>query len=57
VQLADKYFDVRSQDNINVVTEDAFKYLKRDKTRYDVIYMDAFLKPSAETDSTASHCV
>jgi spermidine synthase len=52
VQLAEKYFDVRTQDNINIITEDAFKYLKRDKTRYDVIYMDAFLRPSAETDST-----
>ena len=52
VQLAEKYFDVRTRKNTNIVTEDAFKYLKSNKTRYDVIYMDAFLKPSEETDST-----
>ena len=52
VQLAEKYFDVRTQKNTNIITEDAFKYFKSNKTRYDVIYMDAFLKPSEETDST-----
>ena len=52
VQLADKYFDVRTQKNTNIITDDAFKYLKSDKTHYDVIYMDAFLKPSEQTDST-----
>jgi len=52
VQLADKYFDVRSRDNTKIITEDAFQYFKTNKIRYDVIYMDAFLKPSEETDST-----
>ncbi len=45
VQLAEKYFDVRTRKNTNIITEDAFKYFKSNKTRYDVIYMDAFLKP------------
>jgi len=52
VRLADKYFDVRSRGNTKIITEDAFKYLKTNKVRYDVIYMDAFLKPSEETDAT-----
>ena len=52
VQLAEKYFDVRTRKNTNIITEDAFKYFKSNKTRYDVIYMDAFLKPSEETDAT-----
>ncbi len=52
VQLADKYFDVRTHGNTRIVTKDAFEYLKTNKTRYDVIYMDAFLKPSEETDAT-----
>ena len=52
VELADKYFDVRTQKNTKIVTEDAFKYFKDDKTLYDVIYMDAFLKPSEGTDAT-----
>ncbi len=52
VELADKYFDVRTQKNVKIITEDAFKYFKENKTRYDVIYMDAFLKPSEGTDAT-----
>ena len=52
VQLAEKYFDVRTRKNTKIITEDAFKYFKSNKTRYDVIYMDAFLKPSEQTDAT-----
>ena len=52
VELAGKYFDVRTQKNTKIITEDAFKYFKEDKTLYDVIYMDAFLKPSEGTDAT-----
>jgi spermidine synthase len=52
VQLADKYFNVRTRDNTHIISEDAFRYLKANKTRYDVIYMDAFLKPSEKTDAT-----
>ena len=52
VQLAEKYFHVRTHDNTNIITEDAFQYLKTNKTRYDVIYLDAFLKPSEKTDAT-----
>ncbi len=52
VQLADKYFDVRTQKNTHIITDDAFKYFKSTNTLYDVIYMDAFLKPSEETDAT-----
>jgi spermidine synthase len=52
VQLADKYFEVRTQNNTKILTEDGFKYFKSNKTHYDVIYMDAFLKPSEQTDAT-----
>jgi spermidine synthase len=52
VQLADKYFNVRTQKNTHIITDDAFKFLKTNKTRYDVIYMDAFLQPSEKTDAT-----
>jgi spermidine synthase len=57
VELAEKYFDVRTQKNIKIITQDAFKYFQENKTRenktqYDVIYMDAFLKPSEGTDAT-----
>jgi spermidine synthase len=58
VEFADKYFDVRTRKNTTIITEDAFKYFDTNKTNttaktlYDVIYMDAFLKPSEGTDST-----
>ena len=52
VKAADEHFGVRSEGNVKVLTEDAFAYLSRSTERYDVIYMDAFLKPSADTDGT-----
>ena len=52
VQVADKYFDVRTGGNVNIITKDGFEFFKTTDAKYDVIYMDAFLKPSAATDST-----
>lgn len=52
VKIADKWFDVQSGGNVKVHTVDGFKYLKETESRYDVIYMDAFLKPAADTDKT-----
>ena len=52
VRLAEKYFDVRTGRNTNIITEDAFKYFETNQIRYDVIYLDAFLKPSEKTDAT-----
>src|SRR5208282_98603 len=51
-ELAEKYFDVRTRRNTKIITEDAFKYFETNQNRYDVIYMDAFLKPSEMTDAT-----
>lgn len=52
VQLAEKYFKVKQNDKVKLVVADAFEYLKETKSKYDTIYMDAFLKPSEETDET-----
>lgn len=52
VDLADRYFKTRSGGNTRIVTDDAFHYFQNAKARYDVIYMDAFLKPSRDTDAT-----
>ena len=52
VQVAQQYFGVASAGNVRIHTADGFAYLKETQERYDVIYMDAFLKPSADTDST-----
>ena len=52
VKLASDYFETRPGPRTRIFTEDAFRYLERAKDRYDVIYMDAFLKPSGDTDMT-----
>lgn len=52
VKLADEYFGTRPGSKTRIFTEDAFDYLRKTKGKYDVIYMDAFLKPGEETDST-----
>jgi spermidine synthase len=52
VRLADEYFGVRSGGSVNVVTADGLEFIAEANKKYDVIYMDAFLKPSGETDAT-----
>jgi spermidine synthase len=54
VRLADKYFNVRSEGNVKIATADGFEFIADAKKPYDVIYMDAFLKPSADTDGTGA---
>ena len=51
VKIADKYFDVRSEKNVTIITADGLKFLAAAECRYDVIYLDAFLKPSQGTDA------
>lgn len=52
VQVAQQYFAVRQGEQMNLITADGLEYLAETDRQYDVIFMDAFLKPSAETDST-----
>lgn len=52
VKIAAKYFAVTSEGKVKIILQDAARYLTTTQERYDVIYMDAFLKPSAETDDT-----
>jgi spermidine synthase len=54
VDIADRFFQVRSEKNVHVVTGDGLQYIRDTKTRFDVIYMDAFLKPSRQTDATGA---
>jgi len=51
VGLADEVFGTRPGPRTRIFTEDAIVYLQRNTIRYDVIYMDAFLKPGADTDA------
>ncbi len=52
VQLAERFFNLKPQKNVKLIVADGFEYFKKTQTKYDTIYMDAFLKPSAETDET-----
>jgi spermidine synthase len=54
VEIAEKYFHTRSGAHTRIITQDAFRYFEKTKLRYDVIYMDAFLKPSRQTDSAGT---
>jgi len=54
VDIAKKYFGVRADDKVKILTGDGIKYLQTTESRYDVIYMDAFLKPSGQTDNTGA---
>ena len=52
VRLADQYFGVRSGGNLHVHTADAVAFVESAANRYDMILMDAFLRPSSDTDTT-----
>ena len=52
VRLADEYFGVRSGGNVRVHTADAVAFVESTADRYDLILMDAFLRPSSDTDTT-----
>jgi spermidine synthase len=52
VRLADQYFDVRSGGNVRVHTADAVAFVGSVMDPYDLILMDAFLRPSSDTDTT-----
>jgi spermidine synthase len=51
VKLAAGWFGTRPNAGTRVFTEDAILYLQRDHGKYDIIYMDAFLEPGADTDA------
>lgn len=52
LDLAGKYFGLKASDNIHLHAADGLKFLAESEDQYDVIFMDAFLKPSGDTDET-----
>lgn len=52
VRIADEYFGVRTGGNVRVHTADAVAFIESTADRYDLILMDAFLRPSSGTDAT-----
>ena len=49
VRIAEQYFGVTSGSKTTIHTRDAFAFLKEAQGPYDAIYMDAFLKPRADS--------
>ncbi len=50
VSVADRYFETRPGGNVEIKNTDGLAYLRSAGVKYDVIYMDAFLRPSPGTD-------
>ena len=50
VEIARDYFGTRASERVNIVTADGVEIIEKGRERYDVIYLDAFLKPSEDTD-------
>jgi spermidine synthase len=51
VRVAAEYFGVRSNAKTHIAVEDGFKFLAAQGDPYDTIYLDAFVKPAADTDA------
>jgi spermidine synthase len=54
VRIADEWFGTRPSPRIRITTQDGFVFVKQalaEGKRWDVIYMDAYLKPAEDTDS------
>ena len=57
VAIADRYFATRSTDRIRILATDGYEFIRStdgSAPTYDVIYMDAFLRPSEETDRSGN---
>lgn len=52
IAIAKQFFQVQEDAHLRIIAADAADYLETTNERYDVIYVDAFQKPSANTDST-----
>ncbi len=49
VEIADRFFGTREGPRTTIHTADAFEFLAEPHGPYDVIYMDAFLRPPADS--------
>jgi spermidine synthase len=52
LNISKKYFALNPNPKTKIYIEDAFSFISKTPKKYNIIFMDAFLKPSSETDST-----
>jgi spermidine synthase len=48
--LAERYFGTRPSERVRLLAADGYQFIRASSDRYDAIYLDAFLRPSEETD-------
>lgn len=54
VRIAKEYFLLQPDENLRLHAADGFDFIDDCENEYDILFMDAFLKPSEETDSTGT---
>jgi spermidine synthase len=54
VTIAERYFGTRPSDRVRLMVADGYDLIRSSTEVYDVIYMDAFLRPSDETDQAGN---
>ena len=52
IKLAKNHFMITEKISKNIINDDIYTYLNRVNDLYEIIFMDAFLKPSKTTDET-----
>jgi len=52
VELAAQHFGIKPVPGVEVITADGLKHIAESDGAYDVIFMDAFLKPTRGTDTS-----
>jgi spermidine synthase len=54
IDAARDYFGTHASPRAQIFEQDGFDFLRSTTTVYDVVYMDAFLKPSEDTDDSGT---
>ena len=54
VRIAKEYFLLRPDEHLRLHAADGFDFIDNCENEYDILFMDAFLKPSEDTDSTGT---
>ena len=55
VRIAQEYFALTPDASLHFYAADGFDVIRECHNTYDILFMDAFLKPSEDTDSTGTH--
>ena len=54
IRIAKTYFSVQPTSTLKLHEADGFDFIENCKDQYDILFMDAFLKPSEDTDATGT---